>query len=184
MCGGIGMLEKELKIMLDKKSYERLTDKLRPEKTVRQVNHYYYSEKCGKKRISVRVREVDGKCLLQIKLPVSDEGALAVREEIERELDCVPDAVENSTLSKLCGIDDRAVRIGYLVTERALSYRFEGVELCLDKNEYLGVTDYELEAEYTGDYPTEVTDFLEAEGIDTSKSPKGKYSRFLNALNK
>lgn len=176
------MLEKEIKIMLDQAEYDRLTEVFAPEKVVRQVNHYYFSEKCSKKRITVRVREVEGKSLLQVKMPVSDDGALAVREEIERELDCVPDEIGREILSEICGTDDKAVRIGSLATDRALSYRFDGVEICLDRNEYLGATDYELEAEYTGEYPSEVIEFLKSEGIDTSRPAKGKYTRFLDRL--
>lgn len=173
------MLEKELKIMLSEEEYDRLIRRLRPEKTVRQVNHYYFSRACSEKRISVRVREVDGRALLQIKLPVSDSGALAVREEIEHELGCVPEEIDSELLKRLCGIGDTAVRIGSLATERALSYIFDGVELCLDRNEYLGCVDHELEAEYTGEYPEEVIALLKDEGIATEAPAKGKFTRFL-----
>lgn len=173
------MLEKEIKIMLSEEEYRRLMKLIGPEKTVTQVNHYYYSRACSEKRISVRVREVGGRALLQIKLPVSDSGALAVREEIEQELVSVPDRIDPELLRTLCGIDDTAIKIGSLVTERSLSYRLGGVELCLDRNEYLGAVDHELEAEYTGEYPEEVMRLLKGEGIDTDKPARGKYSRFL-----
>lgn len=173
------MLEKEIKIMLGEDEFERLKAVIRPEKVITQVNHYYFSEECGRKRISVRVREVEGKCLLQVKLPVSNDGALAVREEIERELSDVPEEIGREQLKEICGVDARAVRIGSLSTERYLSYSFKDVELCLDRNEYLGMTDYELEAEYTGEYPEEVIGLLKSEGIDTERPARGKYSRFL-----
>lgn len=178
------MLEKEIKIMLTEEEYSRLMTIFAPAKTVTQVNHYYYSKACSEQRISVRVREVEGRALLQIKLPVSDCGTLAVREEIERGLDCVPDEISGEQLMQLCRIDDTAVKLGSLATQRALSYEFDGVELCLDKNEYLGCVDHELEAEYTGDYPEAVIERLKAEGIDTNKPAKGKYSRFLERLGK
>ena len=78
------MLEKEIKLMLSEEEYLRLKEGLDLDGEVSQVNHYYYSAECAVRRISVRVREVEGKALLQIKLPVSTEGSLAVREEIER----------------------------------------------------------------------------------------------------
>lgn len=173
------MLEKEIKIMLSEEEYLNLMRLMQPEKTVRQVNHYYYSKACSEKRISVRVREVGNKVLLQIKLPVSSSGALAVREEIEQELSRVPDRIDKEVLKELCGIDDTAERIGSLETERSLCYMFDGVELCLDRNEYLGVVDHELEAEYTRAYPEEVIRLLNAQGIDTEKPARGKFSRFL-----
>jgi hypothetical protein len=37
---------------------------------------------------------------------------------------------------------------GELVTSRTILYDHDGVEVALDMNEYLGVTDYELEIEY------------------------------------
>jgi uncharacterized protein YjbK len=40
------------------------------------------------------------------------------------------------------------------------------VEICLDKSEYLDKCDYEIEVEYTGDFPDELTDELKKLGIE------------------
>ena len=176
------MLEKEIKLMLSEEEYRRLKEGLDLDGEVSQVNHYYYSAECAVRRISVRVREVEGKALLQIKLPVSTEGSLAVREEIERELPCVPEVIDSQLLYELCSVEDSARRIGSLATLRLLSHEIENVELCLDRNEYLGITDYELEAEYTGDYPEAAANLIASFGIGTDRPAEGKYSRFLKAL--
>ena len=176
------MLEKEIKILLEKDEYDLLAEKLAFDSELCQVNHYYYSAACAEKRISVRVREVGGRTLLQVKLPVSTEGSLAVREELERELDSVPERIGAELLSEICGVNEDAVRLGSLATVRRLSYQIEGVELALDRNDYLGVTDYELEAEYTGDYPEEVVSLLKGLGIPADRPMEGKYSRFLEKL--
>lgn len=177
------MLEKEIKLMLTEEEYHRLATEFDFSSEVCQVNHYFTCPECAKKRISVRVREVGGKALLQVKLPAGGgSGALMVREERERELSEVPDRLPAEVLDEICGIRAEAVRIGSLATLRKLCYEYEGVELALDKNEYLGITDYEAEAEYTGEYPAAVIDRIAALGIDTEKEAFGKYSRFCKRL--
>lgn len=176
------MLEKEIKVMLSEEEYALLSARLRADGEVVQTNHYYYSPECAAARISVRVREVDGRSLLQVKLPVKTEGSLAVREELERELSGVPSAIPAELLEEVCGVRDEAVRIGSLTTDRKLSYEIDGVELCLDRNDYLGITDCELEAEYTGDYPEAVDELLRELGIDAGRPCEGKYSRFCRRL--
>ena len=177
------MLEKEIKIRLSEEEYGLIEKAFGFSSEVWQVNHYYTCRECAQKRISVRVREVGGRKLLQVKLPVGgDSGSLMVREERERELSGVPDRLPAEVLEEICGINAEAVRTGSLATLRKLCYDYEGVELALDKNEYLGITDYELEAEYTGEYPSEVVARIASLGIDTEKEAFGKYSRFCERL--
>lgn len=176
------MLEKEIKIILTQDEYDLVKRSFGFSTVITQVNNYYRSNACAERRISVRVREVGGRKLLQVKSPVSDSGSLAVREETERELGSVPKRIDAAVLREVCGVDGCAMLVGSLTTERALCYDYEGVELALDKNEYLGITDYELEAEYTGDHPDELIAELAALGIDTEKPVCGKYARFLHRL--
>ena len=176
------MLEKEIKLLLTNGEYELLEDAFDFSSEVVQTNNYYRSQACAERRISVRVREIGGKKLLQIKMPVRDEGSLAVREEIERELDSVPDMIPAEMLNEICGVNEEAVLIGSLATRRLLCYDYENVELALDKNDYLGFTDYELEAEYTGEYPAGLIARLKELGIDTESPAYGKYSRFCQRL--
>ena len=176
------MLEKEVKIMLTEEEYERCGGLFEFGAALRQVNNYYYSPKCAERGISVRVREVGGEVLLQVKIPVSTEGSLAVREELERKLHFVPERIGPETLDEVCGVADEAVLQGSLETWRRIC-RLDGVEICLDRNEYLGVTDYEIELEYTGEYPQELIDKLAAAGIAADKPQRSKLGRFLSRLN-
>ena len=176
------MLEKEIKLMLTRSEYELLEKTFDFSSEIVQKNNYYRSSACAEKRISVRVRELGGKKLLQVKLPVSSSGSLDIREELERELDSVPQVISSELLSEICGIEDEAVFIGALVTKRSLCYDYENVELALDKNEYLGMTDYELEAEYTGEYPEGLTARLKELEKKKKKAAFGKYSRFCKRL--
>ncbi|MBQ7186212.1 MAG: CYTH domain-containing protein [Ruminococcus sp.] len=176
------MLEKEVKILLTEKEYLILKEAFRFSAEIMQRNNYYRSEQCAEKRISVRVREAAGKCLLQVKKPVGDRGSLAVREELEREISGVPQVIPSELLKELCGVEDDAVFIGSLTTRRLLCYDHENVELALDRSEYLGCVDHELEAEYTGDYPAKLMERIAALGIDISRPAAGKYSRFCRRL--
>ena len=48
--------------------------------------------------------------------------------------------------------------------------------------EELGTVDYELEAEYTGEYPAGLIARIAALGITTERPVEGKYSRFCRRL--
>ena len=176
------MLEKEIKLLLTEEEFLILEKSFDFSSEVVQRNNYYRSALCAEKRISVRVREVGGKKLLQVKKPVSDEGTLAVRDETERELDSVPHVIPAKLLCEVCGVEDDALFIGAMTTKRLLCYDFENVELALDKSEYLGKVDYELEAEYTGEYPEGLIRQIAAFGIKTDRPVKGKFSRFCERL--
>lgn len=175
------MLEKEVKIMLTEEEYERCKGLFDFGAPLRQVNNYYYSRKCSERGISVRVREVGGEVLLQVKVPVSTEGSLAVREELEKKLHFVPERIGAETLEEVCGVADSAVRRGSLETRRSIC-KTGDTEICLDKNTYLGVTDYEIELEYTGEYPKQLLDRLAEAGITADKPQKSKLGRFLKRL--
>ena len=176
------MLEKEVKILLTEEEYRMLESNFDFSSELIQKNNYYRSVLCGEARVSVRVREAGDKKLLQIKKPVGDEGSLAVREEIEREMDSVPHIIPAELMKEVCGIEDDAILIGALTTRRLLCYDFENVELALDRSEYLGTVDYELEAEYTGEYPERLIERIKALGISTDRPAAGKFSRFCRRL--
>lgn len=175
------MLEKEVKIMLSEEEYEKAAELFDFGTPQRQVNNYYYSPECAAHGISVRVREVKGEVLLQVKVPISTDGSLAVREEIERKLHFVPDRIGAETLNELVGVTDEAVLKGSLETMRRICV-IDKTEISLDKNTYLGTVDYEIELEYEGDYPQALVDKLAEAGITADKPQKSKLGRFLKRL--
>lgn len=73
---------------------------------------------------------------------------------------------------------------GSLHTQRKLCTDFDHVEICLDKSEYLGLTDYELELEYTADYPEKPLEILKNAGITQGEAVIGKYARFMDRAKK
>lgn len=73
---------------------------------------------------------------------------------------------------------------GSLYTQRKLCTDFDHVEICLDKSEYLGLTDYELELEYTADYPEKPLEILKNAGITQGEAVIGKYARFMERAKK
>lgn len=178
------MLEEEFKIMLTKEQYEKLL-KLYDFREITQTNHYYDTSEIGEpemsaRHITVRVRELDGKFYLQMKLPT--EVAYA-RKELSEELDCLPEEIGGARLSKLSGEECPDVRrLGSLKTTRNI-FGFDGGEIDLDKSEYFGKTDYELEIEFTDKSAAEkiLGEIKSALNItQTENVCEGKVRRFLN----
>jgi uncharacterized protein YjbK len=173
-------IEKEIKILLTEEEYNRIGRLFEWDTEIAQTNHYY---RCiGKSHYSsVRVRETGGRFYLQVKVPVSEDGALFIKKEYERELDSVPPALSAGELRELTGTElGDAVLMGELFTLRKTAH-IENCEICLDRSEYLGITDFELELEYTGEYPQDLVDKMKKLGIDTERRPIGKYARFIQA---
>ena len=143
------MIENEFKIMLSQEQYEKLLAMYEWDEVISQTNHYYDNEDLllSKQHITCRVREIDGKFLLQIKYPPAENAAEYSRVEQEMPMDHLPDVIG------ICDIIDSddvqgAVRLGQLKTTRNV-HRFEGGEIDLDKSEYFGKIDYEIEIEFT-----------------------------------
>ena len=141
------MVENEFKIMLTEEKYRKLLS-LYDFNTIVQTNHYYDTAdlQMSEKHITVRVRTLDGKFFLQMKLPTSVNFS---RVELSRELDKLPDSISGEELKSLSGVDCPTVnRLGQLTTTRSI-WEFDGGEVDVDKSEYFGKTDYELEIEFT-----------------------------------
>lgn len=176
-------IEQEIKVLLSKEQYELLETKFTWEKTLFQKNTYYTAmDKQEEKAYNtIRIRELDGMYYLQVKMPVSESGSLHVKKEYEKKVDGITETISHEQLEEMTGLDlPTAKKVGTLATERKLCYREEmHAEICLDKSDYLGVTDYELEVEYTDEYPGELVKQIEDYGIDVNRHGKGKCGRFF-----
>lgn len=181
------MTEREIKVLLTKEQYESLSKEFTWEETYEQVNIYYSPivQLADKKVPTVRIRSKKGGLKLEVKVPkTSDRIDVKVNEEYAKDISFVPQYISGAELSELTGIrdmEDSEVE-GLLATRRSISNEYEGVEIALDYNRYLGVTDYELEAEYTDTLPEEFLKRLEKHGIVFGIEPKGKYRRFRTLL--
>lgn len=146
-------IEREIKISLTKEQYNTAEKLFQWGKIIEQTNFYYIPQQ-DTGMTSIRVRQIGEKYFLQLKAPISENGALHVKKEYEQQLDSLPEKLTAQELSQLVGSDFPAADLaGSLNTQRKLCTDFDHVEICLDKSEYLGLTDYELELEYTADYP-------------------------------
>lgn len=198
------MIENEYKLMLSKEQYERLLTEY-DLTTFEQVNHYYDTDdlQMSERHITVRVRELDGRFYLQMKLPTEantkdSEASKAhtpaigssikvSRVELSKELDALPETLSAKELSEFSGVDCPALaHIGTLKTTRSI-WEFDGGELDIDRSEYFDKTDYELEIEFTDEQAasallSEITDKLGSPA--GSEVCKGKIRRFLEEYKK
>ena len=184
------MIENEFKIMLTQAQYNAIRSLYSWDSEKEQINSYYDSPdlKCSDMHITVRVRSVSGKYLLQLKLPADlneDNGALS-RIELEKQLEKIPPVLSGSELKELCGAELPDVDLlGTLTTMRSVKH-FPGAEIDLDRSEYFGKTDYELEVEYTDKAAAEriLAEIAAAVSIDRNAPVTGKIRRFLEEYKK
>lgn len=179
------MIENEFKIMLTEAQYEKLLSS-RDFSTVTQVNYYYDTGdfQMSSRHVTVRVRELDGKFYLQMKLPT--ERALS-RVELEKKLEALPETLSGNLLSSLAdGEFPDVKKLGSLKTTRSV-WKFDGGEVDLDKSEYFGKVDYEVEIEFTNEQNArevlgEITELLEIK--PSGEVCTGKIRRFLEEYKK
>lgn len=167
--------------MLTEGQYEEIKGLFRWSEKIYQVNHYYVnSDTDSGKKLTIRVRDKDSRHFLQIKRPKSEDSSLHISEEYEKEIGSVPDRISSDELTEVTGfyVPDSFL-IGSLSTERWLCKEYPELEICLDRVGYFDVVEYELELEYTGDYPGEVVELLKGKGIGFEEKVHGKYYRFL-----
>lgn len=173
------MIEKEIKVLLSEKQYNKLKDCFEWEDGFTQINYYYESND----GITIRIREQDN-LKLQVKIPRQIKSSLHIKDEYEMQIDKIYEIISSELLKKITNYEfgyDRKI-IGKLKTERKICRKYRNVEICLDKNDYLDMVDYEIEVEYTNDYPVEVIEKIKKLGINCEEYSRGKNKRFLQRL--
>lgn len=135
------MLEFEKKIILTETEYNLLFKELFSESAeVNQTNYYYDTDdfKLNSLNITCRIRSKDGKFKAVFKAHQSKDSDCSVE---------ISETAENQYDTAL--FKDMNLKLqGCLKTYRLNNTRYPGIVLYLDKNSYLGITDYELEIEY------------------------------------
>lgn len=181
------MTEKECerKAALTKEAYERLLllfGKLAPPVAYRQENFYYDTPDfyLAKNHATLRIREAGGHLLRQYKHGQVKKGDLRIATEDNAPVSALPEKISGATLPD-CPPDLVFLPLGSLVTYRT-DFRIGQALLSLDKSEYLGVTDYELELE-TGENDG-IPEAILSAGVDFSRPVMGKFHRFLLQLGK
>ncbi|MBQ7574329.1 MAG: CYTH domain-containing protein [Clostridia bacterium] len=178
------MLEKEYKSLLTKDEYEKIKTAFEWDSAKVQENHYYTDNEgiLRRNRVMMRVRVKDNKSVIQVKLHKNPGSALQICEETEYTVDGVPKSFQDG--EKYTGIKTGVLyNIGCAKTLRHSKMWDDKTEICLDKTEYLGVCDYEIEIEYTTDeINPELMQKINGMGILFKENSIGKFSRFLCAL--
>lgn len=178
------MQETELKVLLTEEQYVVLCKKFKCNKVVNQINFYYSDELniIRNQGITVRVRGKDNRARLEIKVPCGEQGLVHRKNEYAKDLEAIPLNIDRKTIKEIADIEvPRVAMKGYLITERKMVNWDNETEICLDRNQYLSVTDYELEVEYNDRIPDRVLDILKSERIPLVKT-NGKCNRFFEQL--
>lgn len=145
--------EQELKLQITERQYFRLTDGT---DAVEQFNYYFVSEKGYQNNDCVRLRKKEGVFTLTYKKRLGNHDGVTQSDEYSCEI-----PFEQALVFLQNGFSARLLETtfnlqfdnkwfyccGCLVTRRSV-VAFSGFVLEVDKNEYLGVTDYELECEH------------------------------------
>lgn len=138
------MIEIEKKLLLTKDEYDCLFSHFCKDKPiVRQINYYYDTEELSMNRqnITCRIRLKDGKYQGMIKRHSSNSD-----QSTETQIDVSKGLYDNIFV-------DMGLKLqGKLTTERCTILNDTACDAVLDKNDYLGYTDYELEIEYAPGY--------------------------------
>lgn len=135
------MIEYEKKIMLTADEYAALLLVSDPSASVmNQTNYYFDTEDHAMDRMGItcRIRARNGRFKATIKTHGSASRDCSTEEVLEEKSTFDPTVFR--PLDVHCQ--------GALVTERAVLYKDGFCEAVLDRNTYLGFTDYELEIEY------------------------------------
>ena len=150
------MLEFEKKVLLTENEYRLLAGRFRNAFIDSQTNFYFDTEDLymNRKGITCRVRKKDGKYKATVKK--HDTGDLSRSTEIG--------IYEGSEINaEVFGALGMTLQ-GVLTTKRCVIYKDFFLKAVLDRNTYLGYTDYEIEVEYIRQWQTKALDFMKQIG--------------------
>lgn len=181
------MKEYEKKALITQEEYDVLTDLYKGMSVESQINSYFDTNdyEMNRRGITCRIRSKNGKHKTTIKKHSPDRLGCSVEEDLGEgeEFDC--------RVFEALGLHFQ----GKLITKRMLIIKDAFCEVVIDRNEYLGYTDYEIEAEYISGYENRAEKYLEsvaehlvsAKLIDSAENfllrvgkGKSKSQRFFN----
>lgn len=135
------MLEYEKKIMLSADEYLSILMLMCKYVPMQTQTNYYFDDNnftMNKKGITCRIRAKDGKYKATVKNHNTDHSECSI------EVDLVEKAEFDPQIFNVFGLHHQ----GELVTDRVVMHKDSTCEVALDRNVYLGHTDFELEVEY------------------------------------
>ena len=151
------MTELEKKLLLTEDEYDYLMEHfgyespLNQKPIVTQINYYFDTDDLSMNRqnTTCRIRLKDGKYKATMKKHASGSD-----QSTETEME-IRNGLESNAIT------DMGLKLqGELVTNRCVVFKDKSCEAVLDKNEYLGYNDYELEIEYSSEHEKDALDIL------------------------
>lgn len=151
------MTELEKKLLLTEDEYDYLMEHLGcdnpliQKSVTTQINYYFDTDdfSMNRQNTTCRIRLKDGKYKAIIKKHSTGED-----QSTETEME-IYDGLVSNAFTKM-GLKLQ----GELITKRCIVFKDTYCEAVLDKNEYLGHTDYELEIEYTSEHEKDAQTIL------------------------
>ena len=189
------MTELEKKLLLTEDEYEYLMEHfgyetpLISKPIVTQINYYFDTDdfSMNRQNTTCRIRLKDGKYKAIMKKHSTD-GEQSTETEME-----IYNGLESNAFTNM-GLKLQ----GELITKRCVVFKDANCEAVLDKNEYLGQTDYELEIEYISEHEKDAQAILKIfrdmltrrkcfliykEGIADPPKVPSKSNRFFERMN-
>lgn len=168
-------IEKEYAVLLSEEQYCNLKTAF-DYQILRQTNYYFSS---SRNDLGIRIRSVNNTHTFTIKQGMSSETL-----EYDVVLD-KPDLSHPEVQKLLEQFRQQACHMIGKLDNLRMVYRLDEGEIALDRCEYLGQVDYEIEYELydsqKGDEKT-LIELLDRYGISYQENPISKYARFLNRL--
>ncbi|WP_072901616.1 CYTH domain-containing protein [Hathewaya proteolytica] len=178
------MVEKEYKIILNSKEYEKIKKTYIWDEKYIQENYYYDTKNLDlyKLGITFRIRKKNLKYTVQIKLNnKTNECIYKTKEEYEHDINYIPLCVNSEQYNEINEyVHGKLYLIEKLVTKRRMKQLSECSAIFLDKSFYLERHDYELEFEFDNN-DEECLNEIQKLGLSfkLKVSPDGKYKRFI-----
>ncbi len=175
--------EIEYKALISKEEYERLISEMSKQFTCQsyiQTNYYYDTEELSlyHRHETLRIRKKGKSLQLDYKFNKKYIRQARICEEKNYPINSIPKSLSKEDIRR-CGLPDCNYNLlGSLATNRSDFVLPEGV-LSLDKNEYLGYVDYEVELEFTSLSPQMINQYLGLIHLIGEALASGKYSRFV-----
>lgn len=173
------MTECEKKLLLSEEAYNALMEQFSSSRKpiVTQVNYYFDTDDFAMSRqdTTCRIRLKDGQYKATMK-----RHAAGTDQSTEAEMEIYAGLDHNA-------FTDMGLKLwGALTTHRCVLLKNPHLEVVLDRNEYLGYTDYELEIEYLPEYEKEARAVLKEveKALQRKRSPIYNIGIFSAGLNK
>lgn len=188
-------IEIEAKALIKEEDYNKLIKEFENENAFffDQTNYYVETKNFNLKKLGVglRVRSINDKFVLTLKAPMS-EGLLEKEENISEDQFVM---FEKKNIFPECSLKDFIIMLGFdikklkimakLRTHRTQLELDEGKHiLCIDRNEYNNLVDFELELEGNslGKAKTRLEQFCIEHEIEYKDNPRSKQTRALESL--